>query len=167
MDKAHSEVNLKVRHMMISNVTAGLKDFDVKVDSADDTFKNVNIEFVAKAHSINTNNKQRDDHLRSEDFLHADVHPEITFIARGVDASTGKIAGDLTIRGVTKKTEIGVDFAGIYKDPYGNNKAGFSIDGKIKRSDFGLEWNAALEAGGVVVGDDVRLLAEIQLTQVN
>lgn len=148
---------------MISNVTAELKDFDADITSEDESFKNTDIRFVAKAESIHSRNEQRDNHLRSEDFLHAEEHPEIIFEARNVDATKGSITGDLTIRGITKKVTVDVEFNGVVKGLDGNKVAGFTLDGKINRKEWGLNWNTALEAGGVLVGEEVRLQASVEL----
>lgn len=164
-DKAHSELVLKVKHMMISNVTGTFDEFDVALESEDESFKNANVNLVAQAASIQTRNAQRDEHLRSADFLETEKFPKITFISEGADLRSGKIKGELTIKDVSKEIELDVDFGGVNKDPWGNQKAGFSVEGKISRQDFGLTWNTVLESGGVMVSDIIRLSAELQFAQ--
>lgn len=163
VDKVHSEIDFRVRHMMISNVKGTFKDIDLTVESNDDTFENTKVEFVAKAASIDTRNEQRDEHLRSVDFLDAENFPTVTFKADDVNMIDGELKGELTIRGVSKEVSLKVDFAGVNIDPWGNKKAGFSVQGKISRSDFGLNWNTVLETGGVLVSDEIRIEAEVQL----
>lgn len=163
VDKVHSEIDFRVRHMMISNVKGTFKNIDLAVETNDETFENTKVEFVARAASIDTRNEQRDEHLRSADFLDADNFPTVTFKAENVNIKDGELKGELTIRGVSKEINLKVDFAGVNTDPWGNKKAGFSVQGKISRSDFGLNWNTALETGGVLVSDEIRIEAEVQL----
>jgi len=169
LDPAHSEVTFKVKHMMITNVTGQLTDYAVAVVTADDNFSNAQVVFSGKLSSLTTGNEQRDAHLRSADFFDAENHQEIKFKSTSFakHGNDYKLTGDLTIKGVTRPLTLDVDFAGIQKDPWGNTKAGFSISGKLNRKDFGLNWNAALETGGVLVGDDVRIASEIQLIKSN
>jgi polyisoprenoid-binding protein YceI len=162
LDPAHSEITFKVRHMMISNVKGEFTDFNINLESEDDTFKNVTATAEIKTDSINTKNADRDAHLKGEDFFNAAQHPVITFKTNSLNDD---ITGEITINGVTKPIELDVDFGGINVDPWGNTKAGFSFDGKIKRSDFGLNWNAALEAGGVMVSDEVKIAGELQFVK--
>lgn len=159
LDPAHSEITFKVRHMMISNVKGEFKNFNVDLESADDEFKNVKANATIDTASISTNNTDRDNHLKSAEFFNAEAHPQITF---ETDSLNDDITGNLTINGVTKPVKLEVDFGGINVDPWGQTKAGFSFEGKIKRSDFGLNWNAALEAGGVMVSDEVKIAGELQ-----
>lgn len=162
LDPAHSEITFKVRHMMISNVKGEFTDFNVDLESEDDQFKNVTASAEIKTDSINTKSADRDAHLKSADFFNAEQNPLITFKTTSLNDD---ITGDITINGVTKPIELEVDFGGINVDPWGNTKAGFSFEGKIKRSDFGLNWNAALEAGGVMVSDDVKIAGELQFVK--
>ncbi|MFY9307420.1 MAG: YceI family protein [Bacteroidia bacterium] len=166
LDPDHSEVAFQVKHMMISNVRGYLKDFSVEVTSDDENFSNAEIFFSGKMDSISTSNEKRDQHLRSEEFFDIENNPEITFrSAQYTQTEEGKykLEGDLTIKGTTQKVILDVDFGGIQTDPWGNEKAGFSVTGKINRKDFGLNWNTALEKGGMLVGDDVKISCEIQL----
>ena len=159
LDPAHSEITFKVRHMMISNVKGEFKNFSIDLESADDEFKNVKANAKIDTASISTNNTDRDNHLKSAEFFNAEAHPQITF---ETDSLNEDVTGNLTINGVTKPVKLEVDFGGINVDPWGQTKAGFSFEGKINRSDFGLNWNAALEAGGVMVSDEVKIAGELQ-----
>ncbi|AZB20691.1 polyisoprenoid-binding protein [Kaistella haifensis] len=159
LDPTHSEITFKVRHMMISNVKGSFTDFTSELESEDDTFKNVTVKTIIKTDSVNTNNADRDNHLKSEEFFNVAANPVITFESNSLN---DEITGNLTINGITKPVTLDVEFGGINVDPWGNTKAGFSFEGKIKRSDFGLNWNAALEAGGVMVSDEVKIAGELQ-----
>ena len=159
LDPTHSEITFKVKHMMISNVKGSFTNFNSELVSEDETFKNVTVKTSIQTDSINTNNTDRDNHLKSEDFFNVAVNPEITFESNSLN---NEVTGNLTINGVTKPVTLDVEFGGINVDPWGNTKAGFSFEGKIKRSDFGLNWNAALEAGGVMVSDEVKIAGELQ-----
>lgn len=162
LDPTHSEITFKVRHMMISNVKGEFKNFNVDLESEDETFRNVKASATIDTASISTNNTDRDNHLKSAEFFNAESHPQITF---ETDSMNDDVTGNLTINGVTKPVKLDVDFGGINVDPWGNTKAGFSFEGKIKRSDFGLNWNAALEAGGVMVSDEVHIAGELQFVK--
>ncbi|MEM7110573.1 MAG: YceI family protein [Bacteroidota bacterium] len=163
VDKAHSEIGFKVKHMMISSVRGQFNDFDVTVASDHENFKNAEIKFSAEVDSIDTNNQDRDKHLKSDDFFNAAEYPELKFESRSFDGE--KLVGDLTIRDVTQEVVLDVDVNGIVVDPYGQTKAGFEIKGHLNRKDFGLSWSAVTEAGSIVVGDRVDLLVTVQLIQ--
>lgn len=166
IDPAHSEIEFKVKHLMITNVTGHFAQFDATVNAAKDDFSDATISFEADVNSISTKNAQRDEHLKSPDFFDAPNHPKLTFTSTGVekkDADTFVLKGDLTIRGVTKPVALDVEYSGITIDPYGQTKAGFELTGKINRKDYGLSWSATTEAGGLVVSDDVRLIAAVQI----
>lgn len=166
IDPTHSEVSFKVKHLMISTVTGKFKVFEGKAETEGDDFKDVkNVEFKADVKSIDTNNEQRDEHLRSGDFFAADEHPDIIFRADKFNVNSEKLEGELTIRSTTKPVTFDVEFGGVVVDPYGQTKAGLTISGKINRKDFGLSWDAVTEAGSVVVSDQVRLSAEVQLVK--
>ena len=167
LDPAHSEVTFKVKHMMITNVTGLLTDYSVEANAEGDDFANADVKFVGKLNSINTGNEQRDAHLRSADFFDVEKNGEVTFKSTSLTKKGDdlKLEGDLTIRGVTKRIALDVEFGGIQKDPWGNTKAGFTVSGKLNRKDFGLNWNAALETGGVLVSDEVKIASEIQLVK--
>jgi polyisoprenoid-binding protein YceI len=165
VDPAHSEIQFKVKHMMITTVTGSFKEFTSEVETSGEDFTTAKISFEANTASIFTNAEQRDAHLRSADFFDAENFPVLSFSGSGigkVDDESYRLTGDLTIRGVTKPVVLDVEVGGVGKDPWGNTKAGFSISGKINRKDWGLNWNAALEAGGVLVSDDVRIFCEVQ-----
>ncbi len=162
LDPTHSEITFKVRHMMISNVKGQFQNFNAEIESNDDSFQNAKTTAFIDVDSIYTNNTDRDNHLKSADFFNAEANPKITF---ETDALNDTITGNLTVNGVTKPIKLDVDFGGIAVDPWGNTKAGFTFEGKIKRSDFGLNWNAALEAGGVMVSDDVKIAGELQFVK--
>lgn len=161
LDAAHSEIEFKVKHMMITNVKGNFDIFKIEVDTAGEDFKNALAKVVIDTASINTRNEQRDGHLKSAEFFDVEKYPEITFEATSLE--NDEIKGNLTIRDVTKPVSFDLEFAGLQKDPWGNTKAGFIVEGKIKRSEFGLSWNAALETGGVMVSDEVKFSADIQL----
>lgn len=164
----HSEITFKVKHMMIANVTGSFTKFNVDASADDEDFTKGKISFKADADSINTHNEQRDGHLKSPDFFDAAAFPALTFESTGMRKKSDdefELNGNLSIKGVSKPVSLNVEFGGIGKDPYGNVKAGFTVSGKINRKDFGLSWNAALEAGGVMVGEDIKIHSEIQMVK--
>jgi polyisoprenoid-binding protein YceI len=167
VDPAHSEVLFKVKHLMITTVTGSFRKFDLEVETRNEDFSTTKaVEFTADVNSITTNNEQRDTHLKSADFFNAEEHAEILFSGKefkAKDEEEAKLTGDLTIKGITKPVTLDVEFAGIVTDPYGQVKAGFTVTGKISRKEFGLTWSAVTEAGQVVVSDNIKLHAEIQL----
>lgn len=165
LDPGHSEVQFKVKHLMITNVTGSFDVIKASVESEDDSFSKASVSFTADLNTINTNNKDRDAHLKSADFFNVANHSELTYTATDFNAATGKVVGELTISGITKPVTLNVEFDGVAKDPWGNEKAGFSISGKINRTDWNLNWNAGLEAGGVLVSEEVRLAAELQFVK--
>ena len=168
IDTTHSEVQFKVKHLVISTVTGSFKKFDGEVKSDGDDFNNAQVNFTIDVNSIDTNQADRDGHLKSEDFFAAAQYPNITFsqgFLKKVSGSDYKLIGNLTVREVTRAVELDVEFGGIVKDPWGNIKAGFELNGKINRKDFGLTWNALTEAGGMVVGEDVKLHINIELAK--
>jgi polyisoprenoid-binding protein YceI len=166
LDPAHSEIQFKVKHLMITTVTGYFKKFDLEVDTETEDFTTAKrIDFTADINSIDTNNSQRDTHLKSADFFNADEFSQLKFTGKKyeTEGENAKLHGDLTIRGVTKPVTVNVEFGGIVVDPYGQTKAGFTISGKISRKEFGLTWSAVTEAGQVVVGDEIKIHSEIQL----
>ncbi len=162
LDPAHSEITFKVKHMMISNMKGNFKTFDAEILAEDDSFKNAKTTATIHTNTIFTNNADRDDHLKSADFFNVEANPTITF---ETDSLNDEITGNLTLNRVTKPVKLHVDFGGINVDPWGNTKAGFSFEGKISRKDFGLVWNAALETGGVMVSDEVKISGELQFAK--
>lgn len=168
IDPSHSEVQFKVKHLVISTVTGYFNSYDGKVETDGDDFENAKAYFTADISSISTNNEDRDNHLLSEDFFKAEDYPELNFESTSVEKVADnkyKMTGDLTIRDVTKEIELDVVHGGTVEDPYGNTKAGFEISGSINRKDFGLTWDAVTEAGNVVVGDKVKLQLNVQLVR--
>jgi polyisoprenoid-binding protein YceI len=168
LDPMHSEITFKVKHMMIANVTGNFTKFTVDATSEGNDFSKTKIDFTSDVNSINTNNEQRDGHLKSPDFFDATNFPHIIFRSTSMQKKNDNefdLTGNLTIKDVTKPVSLKVNFGGIGKDPYGNTKAGFTIEGKINRKDFGLNWNAALETGGVLVGEEIKIHSEIQLAR--
>ncbi len=167
IDPSHSEIQFKIKHLMISTVTGEFTDFDATLEAEDNSFENGSVAFSAKIDSINTKNGQRDGHLKSADFFDAENYPELTFKSTSLDLSGGEVVlkGDLTIKDVTKPVKLTGDVGGVVKDGYGQTKAGFEVDGKINRQDFGLTWSAVTEAGGVVVSDDVKLVLNVQFVK--
>jgi len=160
VDPAHSEIEFKVKHMMISTVSGSFGEFDAAIESADETFKDAKFSFSAKIDSISTKNKDRDTHLKSDDFFNAEKYPNLSFKSKSFDGET--MVGDMTIRDVTKEVSLQVDFNGIADDQYGQTKAGFEATGTINRKEFGLNWSAVTEAGNIVVSDKVKLVANLQ-----
>lgn len=166
LDPAHSELDFKVKHMMITNVKGEFKTFSVEVDG-EDIFKS-NVHVTIDASSINTNNTDRDNHLRSADFFDVENHKELSFKSTSFEQKNGneyELKGQLTIKGISKEINLEAEFGGISKDPWGNEKAGLSINGKINRKDWGLNWNAALETGGFMVSEEVKISGEIQFVK--
>ena len=169
VDPTHSEVQFKVKHLMITTVTGFFTEYNVEVETEGEDFtKASRIVFTADVDSISTNNEQRDTHLKSEEFFDVSNHGQIRFEGNKYEKSgdgSAKLHGELNIRGVSKPVTVDVEYHGIVVDPYGQTKAGFTVDGKINRKDFGLTWDAVTEAGNVVVSDQIRLHAEIQLVK--
>jgi polyisoprenoid-binding protein YceI len=168
VDQTHSNVKFSVSHMVISEVEGSFSDFDGTLEAPGADFNNATIEFSVNIGSINTNSEQRDGHLKSADFFDAAKYPAMTFKSASFRKTTGNnyvLDGSLTIKGVTKKVTFDVTYGGTVKDPYGNTKAGFKAKGSIKRMDYGLTWSAVTEAGGLVVGDDVAIMFNIELAK--
>lgn len=167
IDPSHSEIQFKVKHLMISTVTGSFKDFGAEAELEGDDLSNAQVSFWANTASIFTNDEKRDAHLRSGDFFDSEKFPKLSFKSTRIEGggSNWKVTGDLTIKDVTKPVTLNVEWSGTMKDPYGNTKAGLNLSGKLDRKEFGLTWNAALEAGGVLVSDEVRILAEVQLAK--
>ncbi|MBC7828545.1 MAG: YceI family protein [Chitinophagaceae bacterium] len=168
VDPVHSEIQFKVKHLMITTVTGYFKKYELRVETNNEDFTTASgIAFAADIDSIDTNNMQRDTHLKSAEFFEADRHTQLRFTGRTYEKSGDafKLSGDLSIRGMTKPITLDVEFAGIVVDPYGQTKAGFTVQGKISRKEFGLQWNAVTEAGQIVVSDEIRIHCEIQLVK--
>ena len=169
IDPMHSELQFKIKHLMITNVTGSFNIFQASVETEDEDFSKAKISFTADVDSLSTGNEQRDGHVKSADFFDAATFPKITFVttkSENVDNDGSyELYGDLTIRDITKNVKLSVEFGGVVKDAYGNTKAGFTINGKIHRKDFGLVWDGVTEAGGVILSDEVKILCEIQLIE--
>jgi len=168
LDPTHSELGFKIKHLMITNVTGSFNIFTVNAETDNEDFTKATISFTADTASVTTGNEQRDGHLKSADFFDVENHPELTFTGASfnkVDDENYQLKGILTIKGVSKEITLDVEFGGINKDPWGNEKAVINLQGKINRKDWGLNWNAALETGGVLVGEDVTFDIEVQLAK--
>lgn len=164
VDPAHSEIQFKVKHLMITTITGYFRKFDLTVETETEDFDTATrIEFTAEAASVDTNNDQRDTHLRSAEFFNVEEFPEIRFDGHKYQSDPGHVKGDLTIRGVTKHVTVDAEYGGSVVDPWGQTKAGFTLSTKISRKEFGLVWNAVTEAGQIVASDEIRLLCEIQV----
>jgi polyisoprenoid-binding protein YceI len=166
IDPSHSEIQFKVKHLMVSTVTGLFNKYDAKLEMIGDDFADAHITFSADVDSITTGNAQRDGHLKSADFFDAASHPQITFESTSM-TKTGDdsyaLTGNLTMRGVTKPVTLKAEYGGQMVDFYGQTKAGFELTGVVKRKEFGLSWDAVTETGGVVVSDDVRLVLNVQV----
>jgi polyisoprenoid-binding protein YceI len=168
LDPSHSEILFKVKHLMITNVKGEFRKKTGEVISNGTDFSDAKINLSMEVNSIDTNDEGRDGHLKGADFFDVENHKEIGFSGTSftkVDAETYKLKGMLTIKGISKEVSLDAEFGGINKDPWGNEKAGFSVSGKFNRTDWGLSWNAALEAGGVLVSEEVKLNAEVQFVK--
>jgi polyisoprenoid-binding protein YceI len=168
IDPAHSEMQFKVKHLMITNVTGSFSKFDADITTEGEDFTTAKAIVKVDTSSVTTGNAQRDGHMKSPDFFDPEKYPDMIFKSTGVeriDNDKYKLLGELTIKEITKPIKLDVEYGGLEKDPWGNLKAGFSLTAKINRKDWGLNWNAALESGGVLVSDDVRILCEVQLVK--
>ena len=168
IDTLHSEIRFKIKHLMISNVTGSFNKFEGTAETEENDFSKAKVNFRADISSIDTGNEQRDGHLKTGDFFDTENFPSLQFVSTAAekgDDDDYTLYGDLTMRGVTKNIKLNVEAGGIAKDSYGNTKAGFTVTGKINRKDFGLTWSAVTEAGGLMLGDDVKIDCEVQLTE--
>lgn len=165
-DKAHSKIGFTVSHMVITDVDGKFNEYEGTFVTEGEDFEGAHVNFTIEANSINTDNERRDNHLRSDDFFAADEYPQITFAGKSmkkVSENKYELVGDLTIRGITKEIKLDVTHNGTVQDPWGNTKAGFKLAGSLDRFEYGLKWNTAIEAGGLVVGKTVYLNIDIQL----
>lgn len=166
IDASHSEIGFKVKHMMFTNVSGKFEKFEASATTEDTDFTNAKLDFSADIASVNTGSADRDNHLKSADFFNAEEFPKMSFKStsmKKVSENEFELTGDLSLHGVTKAVTLNVEYGGIMQDPWGNTKAGFTLSGKINRKDWGLNWNAALETGGVLVSEEVRLNIDVQL----
>jgi polyisoprenoid-binding protein YceI len=168
LDSTHSELGFKIKHLMITNVSGSIKNFQAEVITEGDDFSTAQINLTADMASISTNNEQRDAHLRNSDFFEVEKYPELTFKSNRVE-KTGSdeftLYGELTIKGITKSVKLNVEYNGVAKDPWGGERAGFVITGKINRSEWGINFNGVLETGGLMLGEEVKINSEIQLVK--
>jgi polyisoprenoid-binding protein YceI len=164
LDPAHTIVEFSAKHLMITTVKGRIPDVKGTIYIDEKNPKNSSVEATLNAASLDTRTEQRDQHLRSADFLEVEKYPEIKFRSTRIEGEgdSFKVTGDLTIRDVTKPITLDVDLEGRTKDPWGGERVGFSAKGKIDRRDFGLTWNQVLEAGGVVVGNDIKINLDVQ-----
>jgi polyisoprenoid-binding protein YceI len=169
IDPAHSEISFKVKHLMITNVKGVFKEYNASIYTTGEDFMTSEIDFWLNPASVDTGDPQRDGHLKSPDFFDIEKFKQISFLGNTYEKvdndGSYTLYGDLTIKGIKKQIKLDVEFGGVMKDPWGNEKAGFTINGKINRKDWGLNWNAALEAGGVLVSEEVRISCEVQLVK--
>jgi polyisoprenoid-binding protein YceI len=168
LDKMHSELGFKIRHLMISNVSGSFKNFGAEIETEEKDFSTARINLTAEINSIFTNNEHRDAHLLNSDFFEVEKYPALTFKSTKVektDNDTFALYGALTMKGITQPVKLNVEYNGIAKDHYGQEKAGFVVTGKINRNDWGMNFNAATETGGLVLGEDVKINADIQLVK--
>lgn len=166
IDPAHSEVHFKVKHLMINTVTGRFRKFEGSLEGAKEDFTDARISFTADIASIDTGMEMRDTHLKSDDFFNAEKYPQLKFESTAfekVGDTVYLLKGNITIREATKPIQLDVEYGGKATDFYGNTKAGFEITGKLKRKEFGLNWDAVTEAGGVVVADEIKLVLNVQL----
>lgn len=168
IDASHSEIAFKVKHMMITNVNGQFTKFDASLEAEAADFSDAKISFEADVDSITTHNEQRDGHLKSDDFFNAEAFPKLTFKSTSIVKKSDdnyELTGDLTIRDITKSVKLAVEYGGTVTDPWGQVKAGFELNGKISRQEFGLKWNAMTETGGIVVSDEVKLHLAVQMVK--
>jgi polyisoprenoid-binding protein YceI len=169
IDPMHSEVQFKVKHLVISTVTGFFKSFEGELDTTNDNFEDAEISFSLDIDSIDTNQSQRDGHLKSPEFFDAEQFPKITFKStsfKKTEDDEYELKGDLTAKGITKPVTLEAEFGGSTDDFYGNTKAGFEVTGKINRKEFGLTWDGVTEAGSIVLGEDIKILINLQFAKV-
>ncbi len=165
VDPSHSKIQFKVKHLMISNVLGSFKEFEGKASMVENDLSSTAVSFSINTASIDTEAADRDTHLKSPDFFDVENYPKIDFEGKGMtqkDEDNYELKGNLTIKGISKPVVLSVEFGGLMTDPWGNKKAGFSVTGEINRKDWGMGWNAALEAGGVLVGEKIKILCDVE-----
>lgn len=168
IDQSHSEIAFKVRHLMIAHVRGGFKTFEASIYTTAKDFTSAEIDLWIDAASISTGDTQRDDHLKSADFFDVQNHKQITFtsstIGKADEDGNHELWGELTIKGITKNIKLKVQFGGILFDPWGNEKAGFTVTGKINRTDWGLLWNTPIKTGGLMVSEEITISCDVELS---
>ena len=169
LDPSHSEVQFKVKHMMISNVSGEFTKFDATLETEGDDFQTAKVTFTVDVDSLTTKSEQRDGHLKSADFFDAGNFPQMKFVStkyENVDNDGSyEVYGDLTIRGITKPVKLDAEFGGVIKDPWGSTRAGITVTGKINRKEFGLTWSGTTETGSLIVSDEVRLHVALEFVK--
>ncbi|MEO6131960.1 MAG: YceI family protein [Saprospiraceae bacterium] len=169
IDPVHSKIGFKVRHLMITNIKGYFKEFDASIYTTGDDFMTAEIDFWVNAASVDTGSPDREKHIRSADFLDVENYKQINFTGNTYERvdndGSYELYGDLAIKGITKRIKLDVEFGGVIRDPWGNVKAGITVNGKVNRKDWNLNWNAALETGGVLVSDEVYVSCDIQLVK--
>lgn len=168
VDVAHSEVQFKVKHLVISTVTGFFRSFEGSAVTDGEGFENAKVNFAIDVNSVDTGQPGRDEHLRNADFFEADKFPQFTFVSTSLKKDKGdnyKLIGDLSIKGITKEVELNAEYGGTERDPWGNTKVGFEVSGVIDRKDFGVTFNSLTETGGLALGENIKILANIQLAK--
>jgi polyisoprenoid-binding protein YceI len=168
LDPTHSEIQFRVRHLMITHVTGSFGKFTADLETEGENFETAKVSFTAEVDSITTNNEQRDGHLKSADFFETSKYPVLTFLSSKLERISGEeytLHGTMSFHGVSKNITLHVEHGGVIKDPWGSTRTGFSLEGKINRKDFGLVWNASTEAGGVVLSDEVKIHASAEFVK--
>ena len=168
LDPTHSELQFKIKHLMISTVSGQFNQFKATVETDGDDFAKAKVHFEAVVDSISTNNEQRDAHLKNGDFFDTEKYPAITFDSERMEKTADDeyvLHGILTMRGVSKKIKLDAEFGGITKDPWGNTRTGFSVTGRINRQDYGMSFGAVSETGGLLLGDEVKINANVQFVK--
>jgi polyisoprenoid-binding protein YceI len=169
IDPTHSEIGFKVKHMMFTNVSGKFNTFEASIENEADDFATSGIQFTADVNSIDTHQADRDQHLKSADFFDVENFPKLTFTSESIekaDANHFVIHGLLNLKGISKKITLDAEYSGLMQDPWGNTKIGLALSGTLNRKEFGLTWNAALETGGVLVGEEVKIIADIQFVKI-
>jgi polyisoprenoid-binding protein YceI len=168
LDPTHSELGFKIKHLMITNVTGYFNKFRVEGETDNEDFSTAKIRLTAEMDSIDTHHEQRDAHLRNSDFFATDKHPEMIFESTGIEQVNNEnfhLFGNLTLKDITRPVTLDVEYSGITKDPWGGERVGFVVTGKIKRSQWGVSFNGILETGGAMLGEEVKIQSEIQLVK--
>lgn len=167
IDKSHTKIQFSARHMIISEVTGHFSDYELNFNAGDD-FSDSEIDFTINVDSIDTGIKDRDNHLKSPDFFDVEHFPKMTFKStsiKKINDEKFKLTGNLTIRDITKPIELDVTYGGTIKDPWGNTRAGFKLQGSLNRFDYDLKWNALMETGGAVVSKNINITCDVELTK--
>src|SRR5665647_401606 len=170
IDQAHSEIGFRVRHLMIAHVNGSFKTFDASIYTTNNDFSTAEIDLWIDASSITTDNKVRDKHLKSSEFFNVKRYKQLTFVSSTIGQAdpegNHELWGELTIVGVTHNVKLNLKFGGMVNDPWGNERSGFTVSGKISRSDWGLTWNQPTDSGGVMVSDEVAISGEFELINI-